>query len=288
VNPKSRTRLDRWITLNVVRPTQKVGIFNPRVGIPIMMYHSVSDNPEPGVHPYYRMTIPPGLFSEQMKWLHDAGYKALSMDQLLGFLRSEKQQEEKFVVLTFDDAYRDFLTEAWPILQDYGFTATVFVSTGMVGKTFLGRECLTWKEIRELYLSGVSFGSHTVHHAELSELDWPDIERELSESKKRLEDELVAEVRNFCYPYAYPEADKKFRKRLNGTLIQQGYESCTTTLIGRISLGDDPFLLRRLPANGADDLEIYRAKIDGYYDWLAVPQSLLKRLKNWVYWDLPK
>jgi hypothetical protein len=52
-----------------------------------------------------------------------------------------------------------------------------------------------------------------------------------------------------------------------------------TTEIGRVRAGDDPFRIKRLPANSLDDAEFFRAKLEGGYDWLGWPQALIKKLK---------
>ena len=119
----------------------------------------------------------------------------------------------KAVVITFDDGYADFYRYAFPILSEYGFSATVFVITGLMKPqrmSFKGTECLTLSEVRELHSQGISIGSHTVSHRDLRLLKQDEVENELSGSKKSLEDALGAPVKSFAYPFAFPEADRGF------------------------------------------------------------------------------
>src|SRR5207249_3977471 len=94
---------------------------------------------------------------------------------------------------------------------------------------FNGKEFLTWNEVRELQKNGTEFGSHTVNHPRLVDLNWPDIESEIGNSKSEIEGRLGWPVRTFAYPYAFPQADKHFADRFRQLLDQAGYACCVTT-----------------------------------------------------------
>ena len=207
-------------------------------------------------------------------------------------------------MLTFDDGFRDFYTEAFPVLQEHAFTATVFLPTAFIrdsrpiqGSRFDGSrfkvpfpfpfrnprcEFLIWSEVRELRKNGIHFGSHTVNHPKLVELDWPEIKSELSDSKSEIEQQLGEPVSSFCYPFAFPQSDRAFAQTFQGLLRESGYSSCATTELGRIRPGAEPYRLKRLPANTLDDLALFAAKLDGAYDWLAAPQSAVKTVKAFL------
>ncbi len=141
---------------------------------------------------------------------------------------------------------------------------------------------MTWDEVRTLAAEGIHFGSHTVSHPKLYDLDWPQIENELALSKETLENELGREITTFAYPFAYPQADYEFTRKFETLLQKIGYRCNVTTRIGRAKRGDDPFSLRRLPMNSFDDTTLLRAKLEGSYDWLARPQSIAKKVKRWL------
>lgn len=250
------------------------------------MYHSISDDAEAGVHPYYRTATSPQRFAEQMQHLHDHGHTTISLADVAGALREQdKEQENKFVVITFDDGYRDFYSQAFPELSRHGFTATVFLPTAFIGDSaisFKGKQCLTWAEVRELKGHGIDFGSHTVTHPQLRQLSAPDIRREIADSRQTIEEKLGGAVDSFAYPYAFPQADTDFTKMLRDGLHQAGYENGVCTIIGRANRGSEPLFMERLPVNSCDDIALFAAKLGGGYDWVAKSQYISKKIKSWL------
>ncbi|MFZ2639449.1 MAG: polysaccharide deacetylase family protein [Verrucomicrobiia bacterium] len=281
----SSPRLDRLLTLCFFQPLRKVVGGTREFRLPVLMYHSVSDQSEANVSPYYRTATHPKVFGEHMALLHAEGWEVVSLKAGLQMLGSENSDRRRIVVLTFDDGFRDFHTAAFPILRQHGFGATVFLPTAFIGKEpvrFKAHECLTWDEVRELQQAGVEFGSHTVNHPELVHLAWEEVEKEVRDSKNEIEQHLGVRVTSFAYPYAFPRANRDFASRLGRLLRETGYECCVTTDIGRAHGNTDRFAIPRLPANGSDDQALFKAKLDGAYDWLSVPQRLFKTLKRFA------
>jgi peptidoglycan/xylan/chitin deacetylase (PgdA/CDA1 family) len=272
------------------------------------MYHSISDEPEPDLPPYYKVNTAPSAFRRQMEFLALNNYQTISLRDLLYLLSNPSLAplgpgggesvrttlSRRPVVLTFDDGFHDFYTGAFPILQEHGFSATMFLPTAFIRSSAAASSSsdsgpfrripvsgfLSWLEIRELHKHGIEFGSHTVNHAKLVELQWPQIKSELSNSKSAIEDHLGERVSTFCYPFAFPQANRPFCLGFERMLAETGYSCCATTALGRVRAGANPFRLRRLPANSLDDSGLFAAKLEGAYDWMAVLQSAAKRLKS--------
>jgi len=246
------------------------------------MYHSISGDDERGVRSYFRLTTSPARFQEHLRLLADHGFTATSLERALD-APPPGEGRMRNVVLTFDDGYADFLEHAWPTLEAFSFTASVFLPTAFIGETarqtFKGRECLTWPEVRGLSRRGVSFGSHTVSHPALRGLPWPDVRTELRASRDRIEWELGAPVTTFAYPFAFPTNDRDFVSRFCLELRDQGYRANVTTMIGRLSSGDDLLQVKRLPVNDADDRHLFLAKLAGAYDWVGTLQSAWKYIR---------
>jgi peptidoglycan/xylan/chitin deacetylase (PgdA/CDA1 family) len=278
-------RLDRQLTLNFFQPLRRIISAKEKTSLPILMYHSISEETEENVPAYYRTATSPKSFAAQMALLRAQGYEVLGLRDGLEIFLRENSPARKLAVITFDDGFRDFFTAALPVLRQNNFGATVFLPTAFIGRErrgFKGRECMTWNEVRESQQAGIEFGSHTVNHPKLYELDLPQIRAELEQSKAAIENELGRPVRSFAYPYAFPSADAAFTKVFVASLKETGYDCNVTTKIGLAGKQDDPFTLKRLPINSADDDSLFLAKLSGAYDWLAWPQEFSKKIKGLV------
>lgn len=298
-------RLDRLITLGFVAPFQRLREAESDCRLPILMYHSISDEAEQGISPYYQVCTSPRRLDEQMAWLAAAGWRGCTLSEGLAALKGHSVKGEKpeasssaiplplstnpinpkLVAITFDDGFRDFHTAAFPILRRYGFSATMYLPTAFIGeerKSFLSRECLTWSEVRDLTQAGIEFGSHSVNHPKLIELAWSAIETELRDSKATIEIKLGRPCASFAYPFAFPEANRAFATQFRELLAASGYENAVTTVIGRAQTGNNALQLSRLPVNSLDDIALFEAKVYGAYDWLSYFQRTSKFLRKAV------
>jgi peptidoglycan/xylan/chitin deacetylase (PgdA/CDA1 family) len=274
-------RLDRLATLYLVLPFSRHAS-DPELSIPILMYHSISDQDESRTRAYFRTCTRPRVFADQMAYLHSQGHSTCSLEEALANLSAGTRAETKPVVITFDDGYSDFYREAFPVLNRYGFSATVFLPTAYIGDRplqFKGKDCLTWAEVRELNDHRISFGSHTVTHPQLRELSPPVIKEEIVSSKKMIEERLGCAVDSFAYPFAFPQNDPEFKTMLRDLLRSAGYKTGVCTTVGRATGDSDPFFMERLPVNSSDDAALLQAKLAGAYDWISTPQRLVKMAK---------
>ncbi len=268
-------RLDRILTLHLMHPVSR-RLSGEKSRVPILMYHSIS---EPGAEPcgYHGLRTSPGRFREQMRLLHDEGFQTLEVSHIRNGAGLVPGKDGRAVVITFDDAYEDFLTKAFPVLNELGLGCQVYVPTGLAGKAGpLGSKLLDWGQIQQLHRSGVKFGSHTVSHPKLQTLMDEHLRMELADSRKRLEDALGARVQDFSHPFAFPEQDGSYTWKYKELLKTCGYSTAVTTIIGTAARTDDPFLYRRIPVNEGDDARLFRAKLDGAYDWLHPLQYFWK------------
>jgi peptidoglycan/xylan/chitin deacetylase (PgdA/CDA1 family) len=218
-----------------------------------------------------------------MALLKEAGYQAVGLEKAVEKFRKPGLDSRNMAVITFDDGFRDFHSSAVPLLVKHNFSATMFLPTAFISREsrrFKDRDCLTWEEVRECRRAGMEFGSHTVNHPWLYEMSVAAIRTELEVSKAQIESQLGERVSTFAYPYAFPSADRGFVEAFVAALRDAGYESSVTTRIGRVAPQDDPFTLRRLPANTEDDKAFFLAKLRGDYDWMSWPQEAFKRFKR--------
>jgi peptidoglycan/xylan/chitin deacetylase (PgdA/CDA1 family) len=273
-------RIDRLVTLYLSHPLARTFGPNESSRVPILMYHSISDNLFGMSHPYFHINTLPGVFSEQMRWLRNSGYRTIGLNETLGGLQ-RGEDLSKTIVITFDDGYRDFYTDALPVLKQCGFTATIFLATDRIRSTperIAGADYLTWSDVRELHAEGICFGSHTVTHPDLRSLGPDQLEYELGHSKEIIEDHLGVPIESFSHPFGFPEEDKDYTRYLEDVLCNLGYDYGVSTILGRASRESNRFFLPRLPVNSFDDRWFLRAKLQGGYDWLHWPQLVKKSI----------
>ncbi len=274
-------RSDRFISVNLFYPLIDILSVKEAFRVPILMYHSISDNRQFDGHPYYETNTTPQVFADHMRYLYQSGYEPVTLAGLIDDFRNGFPQKRKRIVITFDDGFQNFYTRAFPILSKYEFKASMYLPTRFINnkrRKLSTRNCMSWQEVRELQAYGIEFGSHSVTHGKLCDMSEGDIFYELNESKRRIEKETNQPVYTFAYPYAFPEQSRKFKELIKKSLVSCGYTAGLTTSIGMASEHSDKYLLKRIPVNSFDDILFFRAKLKGAYNWLSLFQKLKKLL----------
>ncbi|MDD3517435.1 MAG: polysaccharide deacetylase family protein [Chromatiales bacterium] len=221
-------------------------------GLSILMYHQVGAFAPMREHRSTYCDV--RRFAAQMAWLHRFGYSVLRLDDALDALAGRRPLPPRAVVITFDDGYENFYTHAWPVLERHGFPATVYLIAGMLGQPSHwfaadGRDTpplMGPERIRELHRAGVDFGSHSVTHAKLTEIDHVAARQEIEDSKAMLEDVLGAPVRHFCYPFG------RHDRAIVELARAAGYASGTTCVRATAQIGWDALALPRKAVSYGD------------------------------------
>jgi peptidoglycan/xylan/chitin deacetylase (PgdA/CDA1 family) len=222
-----------------------------------------------------------------MRFLQDSGYRVITLDDAIRLLSvsndCHRTETGRYAVITFDDGFLDFYTEAFPILESYDFTATVFLPTSFINDTnttISGQSFLSWPQVRELAKAGISFGSHSVSHKYLARLSQEQVDQELRVSRETIENQTGKDVLTFSYPYAYPEDDRQFVSFMTRSMQKSGYSGAVTTRIGTADFGNELFCLKRIPVNSEDDTCLFRAKLEGGYNWMHAVQYSAKAVRG--------
>ncbi len=235
-------------------------VWNGTTGhLPILAYHRIADDGCEELAPY---RVAPAAFEEQLRYLRDHGFTGVSFLDWSQHVVHGASIPKGAVMITFDDGYRDFREHAWPLLERYGFSATVFLVADKIGgtndwDTEYGEALplLDWREIRELQAAGISFGSHTASHAWLPDLSWRRAAQELRSSKRVLEQGLGAPVSALAYPWG------AFNKPIQLLAGACGYEFGLSTAEGMCAAEHSLLALPRLDVAGSDTLETFAAKL---------------------------
>lgn len=231
--------------------------------VPVLMYHSISSSSNPK---FKQFAVPAQAFDEQMAYLQAHRYTPVTITQLARMRAAGGETlPERPVVLTFDDGFADFFTAALPILQRYGFVATLYVTTAFVGETSrwlcsegeAERAMLTWDQLKEICASGVECGGHTHTHPQLDTLPVPRVQEEVQLCKRILEDHLECKIDSFAYPYGYQTATVR-------QIVQAaGYLSACAVKNRMSTEKDDLFALARLMIHANSSLDDFAAFLIG-------------------------
>ena len=207
------------------------------IHVPILLYHYVEINKDLGDTIRHSLTVSPYWFKEQAKYLVENNYTTITIEDLAYALEGRKDLPLKPVILTFDDGYRDFYTDVYPILKKYNLKATNFVFPNVLDKK---NNMDTWM-VKEISNSGlVTIGSHTLSHAYLSKLQQSLAQKEIFESKIVLEQIIEKPVNVFAYPYG------AFDKAAVELVQKAGFVAAVSTIKGNNQSLNSLFNLSRI------------------------------------------
>ncbi|MDP4177080.1 MAG: Ig-like domain-containing protein, partial [Bacillota bacterium] len=136
--------------------------------VPVLMYHYIEDYNDKDE--YKELKVSKEKFKKQLQYLKDNGYSTLTLNEIYDFIVNHKCIPEKSVALTFDDGYNDNYTNAFPLIKEYGYKATVFVVTNWIDKE--GLPYISSEHLKEMDTAGMDIESHTLNHDHLPTLSY--------------------------------------------------------------------------------------------------------------------
>ncbi len=246
----------------------------PPRSVPILTYHQISERIPPS---YRKYALTPGEFRRQIAWLASAGYVSVPLASLAD--GSWDRLPPRPVVITVDDGFQSAVAHAAQILGDHGFTATFYAVAGEVG----GQSSWTRRRrggswpladaaaLRALERAGHACGSHTLTHPALGHVTPAEVERELRESRHRLEDILGHEVRHLAYPFG------SFNLVVQRLAADAGYETACTIGPGHATRDADRLALPRLVVKGDQSFLDFVVQVRTGHRMLEVRPSVALR-----------
>jgi peptidoglycan/xylan/chitin deacetylase (PgdA/CDA1 family)/GT2 family glycosyltransferase len=220
--------------------------------LPVLLYHHVGPQ-RAGTFP--ELTVTPQQFEREVRWLAEHGYRGFRATDWLAWLGGEKIFSHKPVLIAFDDGYADLADYALPVLQRYGFSATLFVVTRRMSATNAWDEArgsaphrlMSADQVREWAGEGFEFGAHSRTHRDLRDLSKEDLEREVVGSGEDLEGILGTRAASFAYPFGLHD------ERVQNC-VRKAFRLAFVVGSGLNHLQSDPFLLRRTVVYPGDSL----------------------------------
>ncbi|MBK7993943.1 MAG: polysaccharide deacetylase family protein [Blastocatellia bacterium] len=208
--------------------------------LPILLFHALDNSS-------FNIAFSPKSFEKAISKLYLSGYQTLNLSTIPNYLQENKTFPKNSFVITFDDGYRSVYEQAFPVLQKYNFTATIFITTGKTKPlttlerlpSIQGRTMLSWHEIKLMQAANISIGSHTLTHPNLTKLPKKELVAEIYESKAMIEDILGTEINSFAYPYGYYD-------KTSLELVQKYYSCACSTNLGLVQSTSNLYLLERV------------------------------------------
>jgi GT2 family glycosyltransferase/peptidoglycan/xylan/chitin deacetylase (PgdA/CDA1 family) len=227
----------------------------------VLAFHAVSDLSDDPVLAEYG--VPPERFAEHLDALAQAGWRFVDLDTLLAALDGRAEMPARALLVTFDDAYLDLLSDAAPLLAERGIPAVAFALAGLIGGTNEWDRPLGARELRlldaeglrALPASGIEIGSHGMNHKQLPKLDPAEADREIRESAEKLEALGPSRPRAFSYPHG------EWSQEVAATAQGCGYEVAFTVTPGAVERGCNRYALPRIEVLASDSPRGLRLKL---------------------------
>lgn len=216
------------------------------VNIPILMYHHLNPLGADASESLLTWTVDPAQFAVQLDYLQEHGYHTITLSQLANFFKNGSPLPTKPIVLTFDDAWIDGYTVAFPELSKRGMVGVFFVVSNYVNAG--GELFMNWEQAQEMDRAGMEIAGHTVSHEDLTTVDGAELERQLTVSKARIEEKLGHPITALAYPYGAHDS------RVVAAAGAAGYRTAVILCCGFKQSADEMLVLPRIRISYGDTL----------------------------------
>ena len=232
----------------------KISFWRPPIVV-VLMYHSVSNW-------NWEFAVRPEVFEDQINHLYDQGFSFISSKDLGAWLAKVKELPPKSILVTFDDGYKDFVDNAWPILKKCDAQATLFIHANRSSDP-LGNQIplLDWEDLKKLSQAGVELGDHSYSHPNLKQMNRTEVENQIETSQAVFKEQVGFKPSIMAYP------EGKFNQVLIECLKSYGYHLGFSIDRGLVYRNDDPFRLRRSGVTNKTTWLEFKARVTPMSDW---------------------
>jgi len=208
----------------------------------ILQYHHVSDKTPAST------SISPTQFEAHMQYLADNNFNVVALSDLMNSIKKQQPITDKTVIITFDDAYLDILTNAKPILDKFNYPFTIFINPAIVERG--SRSYLSWQQLKAMADDGVIIANHGMEHDSMARVTKGLTEQEWLQKQTHLllnAEDIIKEKtgqswRYFAYPYGeYTPAVQQWVKQNDFIAFSQQS--------GAVGLATDLTSVPRFPAS---------------------------------------
>ena len=226
----------------------------------ILMYHSVGNRQD------FFSVVSRETFEKQMAYLAGKKHPVVPLAELVRRLRAHEPLGGS-IALTFDDGYQDNYTTVFPLLKQYNFPATIFVTTGLIGTPGY----CSAEELQEMHISGlVSIEPHTLSHPKLAKLSRAGAEHEIRDSREKLRGIIGTAPSLFAYPYG------SFSEETTAMVREMNFAGAVTVEEGTIGPDTDVFRLPRNSVDSSTAFSQFRGKVSRAIDWYVACKRFIR------------
>lgn len=243
-------------TNNLTNKSQKV---------PILMYHYIREVDKNSDPTGWSLSVTPDNFASQMNYLKNHNYQTLTFEDIDYMIKNKQSFPKNPIIISFDDGYDDFFTNAFSVLQKNDFNAVVFMIGGRVNQPGY----LSSDQIKSLDDYGIEFGLHTQTHINMANSSLSNVEKELQENTIALQ-KITGKIPNIL---AYPSG--QFDEDLIDYLkVSKNIKFGLTTVEQTADFSlHNPLILPRLRVSGSTTLEKLQELLNNTNSYLIVPTT---------------
>jgi peptidoglycan/xylan/chitin deacetylase (PgdA/CDA1 family) len=170
------------------------------VKIPVLVYHSVRPHTKGESKKQDIYDVTPELLESELVYIRDHGYTTISFADVIAHFDHDAPLPAKPVILSFDDGWHNQYQYAFPLLKKYGMKGTFFIFTNPL--MHHNPRWVSWSNVREMDKAGMEIAGHTHTHPFLTKLTTDaELDKEIGESKKFIEEEIGHPITVFAYPF---------------------------------------------------------------------------------------
>ncbi len=212
------------------------------------VYHRFGDDRYPSTN------IDLDKFEAHLKYLKDNDYEVLTISEAIKRIDKRKESSAKMAAITIDDGFNSFFENGLPLLEKYGFPATLYVNTETVG----AGDYMDWNQLRDAQKRGIEIGNHSHSHAYFLNEPLATFKNDLETSHKLFQDSLGRIPDTYAYPYG------EWNFEMADALEEAKYKCAVAQNSGVIGKLSNRFYLPRFPMSNT------YAKIDKFIEKLTV------------------
>lgn len=191
--------------------------------LPVLVYHHIGTPLQKMTSAEKSFFIEPEWFEKHLQYLAQHNFKTVRFSDIADYFSRGTPIPERAVIISFDDGWKSAVEWAYPLLQKYNMTATVFIPTKLIAEKPGKGMRMSWNDLVKLRDAGWEIGSHSLWHPYLTKSR--KVKLEVEESKKILEEKLGISVTTFAYPFGASNEQIEKTVRETGYSTARSYTS---------------------------------------------------------------